>query len=161
MGSRFDPLVDVTPFIKVHVSAQLSQIRSVDLRERTLRGLWTVLETILQDRQLPDRLANALWDVFWGYTVTAGTYRGYNDVSAATATADLREATAAGLLKAVGERRGRRYLSGPRLFRLAAKELGIKETPDESPESGRSLIVSELSDRLHSQVSPDAEPVLF
>jgi Fic family protein len=161
LGSRFDSSVDVTPFIKTHVCAQLSQIRSLDLRERTLRGLWTVLENILQDRQLPDRLANALWDAFWGYTLTAGTYRGYNDVSPATATADLRAATAAGLLKAVGERRGRHYLSGPSLFPLAALELGIKDAPGESPESGRSLIVSELSDRLHAQVSPDAEPALF
>jgi Fic family protein len=160
LGSQFDPAVDVTPFIRTHVNAQLSQIRALDLRERTLRGLWTVLENVLEDRELPDRLANALWDAFWGYTVTAGSYRGVNDVSPATATADLRAATAAGLLKAVGERRGRHYLSGRRLFTLAVRELGIKEKP-ESADSGRALVISELSNRLHAQVAPDADPVLF
>jgi len=147
LGSEFDRRADVTPFISAHVTAQLSQIRSLDLRERTQRGLWIMLENILVDRNLQERIANALWDAFFGRSVTAGYYRGMTEVSAGTATADLRAATAAGLLAAEGETRARRYVAGSKLYTVLASELGLSEKPD-GVEAGRTLIITELSSRL-------------
>lgn len=147
LGSEFDPSVDVAPFISAHVTAQLSQIRALDLRERTQRGLWIMLENILVDRDLHERITNALWDAFFGRSVTAGYYRGMTDVSAGTATADLRAATAAGLLTAIGETRARRYVASPKLYRILAAELGFSEEPD-GGEAGRALVITELSSRL-------------
>ena len=147
LGPEFDRRTDVTPFISAHLGAQLSQVRSLDLRERTQRGLWIMLENILVDRNLQERIANALWDAFFGRSVTAGYYRGMTEVSAGTATADLRAATAAGLLVAVGETRARRYVAGSKLYRVLASELGLSEKPD-GAEAGRILIITELSSRL-------------
>jgi Fic family protein len=158
LGSRFDPSADVTPFVVAHVHAQLAQIRALDLRERTQRGLWVMIENILIDRGLPERLANALWDAFFGYTVTAGSYRGYNNVSPATATADLRGAVAAELLTASGETRGRRYAAGQRLYQLLTRELNISDAED-VVSAGRALIVDELTRRLAQQGLQIKEPL--
>lgn len=147
LGETFASRADVTPFISAHVTGQLSQVHALHLRERTQRGLWTMLENILVDHGLRERIANAVWDAFFGRSITAGYYRDFTDVSAGTATADLKAATAAGLLAAVGETRARRYVSGPRLYEALAVELGMEERPT-SPEMGRSLIVTELSRRL-------------
>jgi hypothetical protein len=157
LGPRFDPNADVTPFITAHVKAQLAQIRALDLRERTQRGLWVVIENILIDRGLPDRLANALWDAFLGYTVTSGSYRGFSDVSAATATADLRSAVAAEILVASGQTRGRRYGAGPRLFRLIADELNMNDIDD--ADLSRALVIDELTRRLARQGLEVQEPL--
>ena len=106
-----------------------------------------MLENILVDRDLQERITNAVWDAFFGRSVTAGYYRNFTDVSAGTATGDLKAATAAGLLTAVGATRARRYTAGPKLYEALVRELGLEERPT-SPEMGRSLIVTELSRRL-------------
>lgn len=158
LGEMFNPNIDVTPFISAHITAHLSQVHSLDLRERTQRGLWTMLENVLVDRDLNERITNAVWDAFFGRSVTAGYYRTFIEVSPGTATADLKAATAAGLLKAVGETRARRYVAGPKLFRALAKELNLEERPT-TPEMGRSLIVTELSQRLMGREA--RQPSLF
>lgn len=160
LGPRFDPSVEVTPFLVAHTDAQLRQIRALDLRERTIRGVFIVLENIVIDRHLPERLTTALWDSFFGFTVTAGSYRGVTDVSPATATADLRGATAAGLLAPVGQTRGRRYVAAPGLFHAIAAELDIPDLPPQ-PESARTRVITELGSRLLETVTPPVQPSLF
>ncbi|MGI8594291.1 MAG: Fic family protein [Solirubrobacteraceae bacterium] len=147
LGESFNPQSEVTPFISAHITAHLSQVHALDLREQTQRGLWTMIENILVDRNLNERITNALWDAFFGRSVTAGYYRNFTEVSPGTATADLKAAAAADLLTAVGETRARRYVAGPKLFRALANELGLDERPT-SPETGRAMIVTELSRRL-------------
>lgn len=145
LGSVFDPDADVTPFVIAHTSAQLSQIRALDLRERCERQVWIALENLVTDLGLAPRVANALWDAFYARHVTAGFYRNLADVSAATATTDLAAATAAGLLRAEGKRRARRYLPGSRLLPALADALGL--APELAAE-GQLAVVSALSTRL-------------
>ncbi|MBW2733893.1 MAG: Fic family protein [Deltaproteobacteria bacterium] len=145
LGASFDAKADVTPFIVAHTSAQLSQIRALDLRERCEHQIWTALENLLADLGLAPRLANALWDAFHGRDVTAGFYRNLADISPATATSDLSAATAAGLLRTEGRRRGRRYLPGDRLVPLLTEALGIAP---ELAEEGQRAVVAALGARL-------------
>jgi len=91
------------------------------------------------------RLANALWDAFFGRDVTAGYYRSLTDVSPATATKDLTTAVAAGLLASEGERRGRRYFAGGRLHGAVAERLSNEI---EMASSARDRIIAELGRRL-------------
>lgn len=147
LGSVFDESTDVTPFLEAHVGAQLSQIRALDLRERTQRRLWTLIENLLYDRSLPERLANALWDAFFGREVNAGYYRGMVDVSPATATNDLRAAAAAGFIVAHGERRWRRYDADRRLYEELGEQLGRSQLPP-APEAARAALITELGRRL-------------
>ncbi|HVE67036.1 MAG TPA: Fic family protein [Solirubrobacteraceae bacterium] len=146
LGETFDPGADVGPFVSEHVGAQISQVKSVDLRERTYRGVWTLLENVLLDAGLPDRLATALWDAFFGRSVTAGYYRGMVDVSRATATNDLRAGTARQLLRAEGNTRGRQYVAGPALWEELTSRLRL-DNPQE-PGAARAVVVDELLDRL-------------
>jgi Fic family protein len=145
LGSEFDPDADVTPFVRGHVSAQVQQVRALDLRIRTEQQVWMAVEEAAEDVGIDRRLANALWDAFFGRDVTAGYYRSLTDVSPATATKDLAVAVAARLLASKGERRGRRYLAGERLYRAVADTLSIEI---DTTSSARDRIITELGRRL-------------
>jgi hypothetical protein len=130
LGARFDRQADSTPFIQAHLSGQLSQVISLALRQRTEGLLWTALENVLEERGLPSRLANALYDSFFGRSVTTGYYRDLIAASPATARNDLQAAGAAGLVVAVGATRGRRYEPGRDLMRAIAASLGGDLSPE-------------------------------
>jgi len=145
LGPEFDRGTDVTPFVKGHLEAQLHQVRALDLRVRAEQQVWMAVEEAAEDSGLERRLANALWDAFFGRDVTAGYYRSLSDVSPATATKDLTAAVASRLLASRGQRRGRRYFGGERLYQAVAARLFIDI---ESAASARDRIVSELGRRL-------------
>lgn len=90
------------PALRAHVEAQLHQVRALDVRERVQQQIWTALEEIALEVGLDRRVANALWDAFFGRDVSAGYYRSLADVSAGTATRDLTTAAATGMLMAGG-----------------------------------------------------------
>ena len=158
LGERFSEKADATSFIVGHIEAQLHQVRALDLRLRTEQQIWTVLESIADGAHLDPRVTNALWDAFFGREVTAGYYRPLADVSPATATSDLAAAVSSGLLRAVGERRGRRYFGGERLYEEAARQLLI---PAVGPtETAPDEIVAEVARRLlSSENTPAASSV--
>lgn len=146
LGESFDPKVDVTPFLKAHIEAQLHQVRSLDARESVERQIWTALEELAEESNLEPRLSNALWDTFFDRQVTAGYYRSISDISPATATKDLSAAVSARLLKAEGHRRARRYLAHDSLFERVGEVLRVDIAGP--PDAARASIVSELSRRL-------------
>ncbi len=149
LGAAFEPAADVTPFVRAHVEAQLGQARALDLKERAEGQLWIAIENVAEARGLQPRVANGLWDAFFGREVVAGYYRRLADVSAPTATNDLAAATAARLLRSEGQRRGRRYLAGPELLREVAAQLGVALDDDQVPPSeARAAIVVQLTERL-------------
>lgn len=149
LGREFDRGADVTPFVRAHLESQLSQVRALNLKERVEGRIWVAAENVALDHGLPERVANALWDAFFGRAIVAGYYRELADVSAPTATTDLAAATAARLLRAEGERRGRRYLAGPRLVAQVAATLGVAVQDTEAPaEEIRAAIARDLAERL-------------
>lgn len=139
LGSTFDRRTDVTAFVEAHLSAQLSQVYALALRQRAEGLLRTVLENLLEERGLTPRLANALYDSFFGRSVTTGYYRDLIDASPATARNDLQTAVAARLLTAVGKTRGRRYEPGDRLLTAISCALGAGVAA-EQPVILRSLV---------------------
>ncbi len=149
LGTEYDDRADVTPFIAAHLAAQLRQVRAIDLREKTTRGLWTAIENLLRDRDLPDRIALAVWDAFFGFTVTSGSYRGAADVSPATASADLRTASVVGLLTPQGAGRSRSYQAGEAMFKLIADEIGLPPF-EHAAEDHRGAIIADLAMRVSS-----------
>lgn len=144
LGEAFDASADVTPFLVTHVSAQLSQVRALDLRRRVERRIWDALERIVEDARLQPRLVNAAWDAFFEREVTPAYYIPLADVSRATATNDLAAAVAAGLLEPRGAGRTRRYVAGPALYERAAALLGV----DGIEHDARGRIVAVLSREL-------------
>lgn len=131
LGEDFDAAADVTAFMRAHIHAQLSQVYALALRQRAEGLLWTALENLLEDRGLPARLANALYDSFFARSVTTGYYADLIDASPATARNDLQSAAAAGLVTAVGKTRGRRYERGSRLMPSLSRAIGGKVPADQ------------------------------
>lgn len=146
LGAEFDPSANVTTFLRAHLEAQLHQVRSLDNREKVERQIWISLEEAAEDANLDRRVANAVWDAFFGRDVTAGYYRSLADVSPATATKDLAAAVSGGLLGSEGRRRGRRYLPTERLYELVGAALHMEVSGP--PDRARDRIVAELSRRL-------------
>ena len=72
LGGEFDPSADVTSFLVAHLEAQLHEVRSLDNREKVGRQIWTALKENGEDANLDRRVANAVWDAFFGRDVTAG-----------------------------------------------------------------------------------------
>jgi len=126
LGSRFAPATDVTHFISTHVRAQVEQVRALAQRQAADGLLWTALENLLDDLDLPTRLANALYDLFYGRDVSATYYRALIDTSPATARNDLALLAAAELAVAEGKTRGRRYRPGPTLYVRLARTLDVE-----------------------------------
>lgn len=151
LGETFDPTADVTPFIRAHMEAQLHQVRALDLRERVQQRIWTAVEEAVSAAGLESRVANAVWDAFFGRSVTPRYYRPLADVSSATATNDLAAAVAAGLLRPEGKARSRRYQAGDGLYPRIGSALGVQV--DESGDSGRAIIIGELTKRVASERS--------
>lgn len=149
LGSSFDPNADVTPFIRGHLEAQLHQVRALDLRERVQQRIWTAVEDAVTDAGLDPRVANAVWDAFFGRSVTPRYYRPLADVSVATATKDLAAVVAAGLLRPVGRARSRSYHAGTGLYARIGATLGVPVT--ESGDPARGAIIGELTKRVASE----------
>jgi hypothetical protein len=147
LGERFDPRVDVTPFVLAHVRAQLSQIRALDVRSRVETQLLAAIDNLLVDVSLQARLANAVFEVFFDRPVTAGYYRLDTDVSPPVASSDLKGGVAAGLLAAQGATRDRRYLPGPRLHRALIAALGLESKGVPATRAG---IIAALIGRVES-----------
>ena len=152
LGRGFATEADVTPFISPHVEAQLHQVRALDLRERVEHKVWIAVEEAVGTAGLEARVANAVWDAFFGRSVTPRYYRPLADVSPATATTDLAAAVAAGLLRPEGRARSRRYRAGNALYpRIgAALEIAVEASGD----SSRTLIIAELTKRAALDVPP-------
>jgi Fic family protein len=146
LGDHFDPHADVTPFIESHVRAQVAQVRALRARNRVQAELWTALVNICEEEGLEARLADPLWEAFFGHRLTAGYYRAVADISSGTVTNDLGRAVAGGLLDARGRRGGRWYAAGGRLHRRMAEVLGIGVPANGEPD--RAWIISLVTDRL-------------
>jgi hypothetical protein len=150
LGDAFDATTDVTSFLRAHLEAQLHQVRALDLRERVQRQIWLAIEDLVTERGLPERLANAVWDAFFDREVTNRYYREIADVGDITASTDLKGATAAGLLRALGAGRSRRYLAGDRLFSDLARQLNLDL--GELQQLGPNEIIGVITRRVHKEV---------
>lgn len=150
LGSAWDPDADVTPFLLAHAQAQLTQIEALSLRHATEREIWTVLEDLVtEDLEGPPRLANALFDAFFGRSVTNRYYRGLVDVGAATAASDLRRLLAAGLLSGEGAGSGTSYTGTARLLTAIAVAAGLDEPAPRAPlDRLRAQVVAGLASRI-------------
>lgn len=150
LGDRWDADADVTPFIVAHLRAQVTQVEALSLRTATERALWTILEDVAtEDLGAPPRLANALFDAFFGRSVTNRYYRGLADVQAATAASDLRRLEAAGLLRSVGAGRATTYVGTARLAAGIAAAADLAAPEVNAPLGAqRSSIVAALAERL-------------
>ena len=114
-AGSYQPERDTRPWVRFMLTAHLRQAQTLKRRVSENELIWNRLEKMVASRGLPDRSVVALFDASLGLRVRSGTYRAALDqtslevITEATASRDLRHLAEAGLLEAVGEKRGRHY----------------------------------------------------
>ncbi|TFC77250.1 Fic family protein [Cryobacterium sp. TMS1-20-1] len=129
-GGHWNPTRDARPWIRFMLTAHLRQAETLQRRVKESERLWVELERIRVRQGLPERVISALFDAAYGYRVRNATYRAVlaqdEEVSEQTAGRDLKQLVDAGLLKSVGERRGRHYVANEELQALRRAIFGAK-----------------------------------
>jgi Fic family protein len=121
-GGSYQPARDATPFVRLCVEAHLAQARR-RLRQLAEAGArWAYLEKLVEQRDWPDRLVIALEQSLFQGTDRAA-YAAEADVSAPTASSDLRRLLDAGLISRLGRGPATRYGASEKLSRDVSDHL--------------------------------------
>lgn len=109
------PENDARAWLRFTLTAHLTQAQTLQDRVRQSERLWHELESLIANKSLPERTIIALYDAAFGMRIRSSVYRASlvdspeNEISEQVASSDMRKLVSAGLLVAVGEKRGRFY----------------------------------------------------
>lgn len=126
----WDPTRDAAPWIRFVLTAHYRQAQTFLRREAQMQALWNDVEDVLARRKLPDRALPVVAQAAFGHRTRRSTYTRLSDTSDVVATRDLRQLVGAGLLVAVGEKRGRHYLPSEELLAIGRRHRVQAEIPD-------------------------------
>ena len=121
---EWSPRRSVAPWIRFCLTAHYRQAHTVLRRIEETEALWDACEQLVRRRRLPERSVPALCDAARGWRLQRSLYMktiraaSGEEMSEDSGTRDLRAPADAGLLVAVGERRGRTYVAGDELRAL-------------------------------------------
>jgi Fic family protein len=119
-GGSYQPQRDAGPWVAFCVEAHLEQGRRRLEQIAEASARWSVLEDLVEARGWPDRLVIALeQSLFQG--VDRASYAAQADVSAPTASNDLRRLLDAGLVAQRGKGRATRYVASEALRAEASR----------------------------------------
>lgn len=117
----WSPERNARPWVEFCLTAHHRQATTLLRRIQEAEALWDGCEQLVGRHRLPDRTVAALCDLARGWRYRRSLYvkitRGATggDLSDAAATRDLAALATAGLVEAVGEKRGRSYVATPTL----------------------------------------------
>ena len=126
-AGAWHPERDARPWIRFCLRAHYTQVRTMLRRREEIEDLWNACLATVDDKSLPERCASGVMDASYGLRLRRGSYRSSveavtgDEISDLTASRDLKAMVDAGLLAAVGERRGRYYLASDDVTKLRAK----------------------------------------
>jgi len=129
-GGTYQPKRNARPWVRFVLAAHFRQATTTLRRNRELGAVWGDVELEVQRRGLPERCIVLLVNAAQGYPIRNADYRRHADVSGLVASRDLRALTSAGLLRAEGEKRGRRYRASEELRAIRAKHRRREAMPD-------------------------------
>jgi Fic family protein len=115
-GGSFEPERDAMPFVRLCVKAHVAQARRRLGQLAKAGARWAYLEELVEQRGWPDRLVIALEQSLFQGTDRA-VYVAEADVSAPTASSDLRRLLDAGLIRQQGRGPATRYVASEQLAR--------------------------------------------
>jgi Fic family protein len=115
------PRNDTRPWIRFNLTAHYRQAATLLRRNRMMEALWTELEAEIKKASLPERSILALSDAALGWHVRSVHYRHLADISNVVASRDLKSMVQAGLMVAIGDKRGRTYAASDRIRETAVK----------------------------------------
>ncbi|MBP6405430.1 MAG: Fic family protein [Proteobacteria bacterium] len=128
---QWNPQHDPLPWIRFALTAHYRQATDLLRRTQDIARLWQELEQLVKRMKINERTVNALAPAALGYKVRNPGYRVQADVSDQVAKYDLKQLSDAGLLRPVGEKRGRYYVAGEavRQTRQATRNPRVEEDP--------------------------------
>ena len=106
------PRDDAHLWLTFNLRAHHMQAQTVARRVREAGETWLELDELRSGHGLPERAMDAMFDAVIGYRVRRAGYMKRAQVTEQTATRDLAALTAAGVLAARGNGRGRFYVAG-------------------------------------------------
>jgi len=126
------PDSDAHLWLKLNLRAHHLQAQTLRRRFQEADVLWRRLDELAGEHRLPERVSDALFDAARGLRVQRATYVRRLGLEERTATRDLSRLVDTGLLRAVGQTRGRYYLAGDALSALYG-QLRSARPPVEEP----------------------------
>lgn len=115
---RWNPGRDTLPWVRFCLKAHFQQAATLIRRNEEYERIYGGVTKLIEAHKLPERSALPLFDATLGFRVTNSRYRGDAEISELVASRDLKRITEAGLLEAVGEKRGRIYKAAKPLREL-------------------------------------------
>lgn len=130
-GTRWAPERDTRPWIRFVLRAHYHQAHLMGWRIEESNRVWAAVDGVRAEAGLDERNMGSLFDAAEGYRVRRYRHVAYADTSERVASADLRKLVNLGLLRPVGERRGRYYLASEHLLsRVAEARTFRPQIPD-------------------------------
>jgi Fic family protein len=114
-GGGWHPERDAALWVTFNLRAHHMQAQTLRSRYQQAMAMWEAIEQIRSTYGLPERMDLALYEAALGYRIRRSTYIKRTEVEGRTASRDLKAFVDHGLLRAVGETRGRHYVAGPAL----------------------------------------------
>lgn len=153
-GYRWDPDADVTRFVTIHVRAQRRQVESFWLKQAVECELFSLAEGIAEEiLEQPPRLAEAIFDAFFGRPVTNRYYRGLVNITGRQAAADLQLLVDRRLLTRIFEKPEEVYTGAFALMSAFASAAGVGLSPEagSSVEQQREHIITSIAERVQRE----------
>ncbi|MGY4772819.1 Fic family protein (plasmid) [Kribbella sp. CWNU-51] len=114
-------------WVKFNLRAHHIQAQTVRRRYREAGKLWLAFDELISQFGLAERVADELFDASLGFRMRRSTYVRRAGIEERTASRDLARLTELGLLRSVGETKGRHYVMGDRLADLVQNALSTRE----------------------------------
>jgi Fic family protein len=133
----WSPHHDARPWVRFCLTAHYVQAVSVLRRMNESERVWMALDQLIVEHHLQPRCEGALFDAALGLRVRNATYRAglkgwQEDISHASATADLAAMVKAGLLEKKGQKRGTYYVAARPLLDIRQKFMRGRQAIDTS-----------------------------
>ena len=100
-------------WVRFNLRAHHMQAQTVRRRFHEASLYWNAIDEQISVHDLPERMADPLFDALSGWRVTRPSYITRTETDVRTATRDLTRLTDLGLLRAHGQTKGRYYAAGP------------------------------------------------
>lgn len=130
-GERWRPEGDAGLWVKFNLRAHHMQAQTTSRRFHEAAAIWAALDEVAAEHGLPDRVTDELYDAVIGFRIRRATYLKRAGVEQRTASRDLARLSDLGLLRPVGQTKGRHYVAGPLLERMRAERLPARPVLDD------------------------------
>lgn len=114
-GGSWHPERDTGLWVAFNIRAHHMQAQTLRRRMRQAISMWEAIDELTQSAGIPERVQGSLYDAALGYRIRRSTYVKHSEIEERTASRDLKSLLDSGLLRAIGETKGRHYIAGPNL----------------------------------------------